>query len=317
MKKSAILLFTTFAVLFVSCSPTVQKEGAGLENGEFNAELNGFNIHYAVHGSGPALFALPNSWGITHDGLRALYKPLEKYVTMVYFDPRGMGESDPIREDSDMSMAAVRTDLDALRQHLDLEKINVIGWSNGGQNLILFAAEYPETISKAIIVHANAYFYPEDMKYIVQRHPDLIEKFDTFQREMSSSEGTDEEMNAKFKNFVIDKWFEDLFADPVAGHEIVKKIYADVDFSWKHYQYSNTVDSPAYDARADLAKITCPTLVIAGAHDLMSPARVEEVSKGIANSTFVVFENSGHFSALEEPEKFKQTVLGFLGIDVD
>jgi len=79
-------------------------------------------------------FALPNSWGLSHNGLRILYRPLEEHLTMVYFDPRGMGQSADIQNDEGMLMATIRKDLDGLRAHLGLGKINIIGWSNGGMN---------------------------------------------------------------------------------------------------------------------------------------------------------------------------------------
>jgi pimeloyl-ACP methyl ester carboxylesterase len=40
---------------------------------------------------------VPNSWGLTLEGLRAMYRPLEGHLTIVYFDPRGMGGSTPAR----------------------------------------------------------------------------------------------------------------------------------------------------------------------------------------------------------------------------
>ena len=64
-----------------------------LANGSFVAELNGFRIHYEVHGQGPVLVALTNSWGLSLEALRAMYRPLEERLTLVYFDPRGMGGS--------------------------------------------------------------------------------------------------------------------------------------------------------------------------------------------------------------------------------
>ncbi len=52
-----------------------------LETGSFTAKLNGFAIHYEVHGSGPVLMTVPNSWGLSLEGLRALYRPLEQHAT--------------------------------------------------------------------------------------------------------------------------------------------------------------------------------------------------------------------------------------------
>ena len=64
-------LWSCIAVLvlaggLVACS-------GGLENGSFTAELNGFNIHYEVHGSGPVVMVVPNSWGFDVAGLRGVY----------------------------------------------------------------------------------------------------------------------------------------------------------------------------------------------------------------------------------------------------
>jgi hypothetical protein len=44
----------------------------GLANGSFTAELNGFRVHYEVHGQGPVLMALTNSWGLS---LEACWPP--------------------------------------------------------------------------------------------------------------------------------------------------------------------------------------------------------------------------------------------------
>ena len=114
-----------------------------LANGSFTAELNGFPIHYEVHGQGPVLMAVTNSWGLSLEALRALYRPLEERLTLVYFDPRGMGESGAVRQESDRGLAAVRADFHALRAHLKLGEVSVIGWSNGAINLIWLAREHP------------------------------------------------------------------------------------------------------------------------------------------------------------------------------
>ncbi len=58
------------------------------------------------------------------------------------------------------------------------------------------------------------------------------------------------------------------------------------------------------DGRADLAKINCPTLVLCGADDIMTPPSVhqEMVDCVGANATLVVVPDSGHLSPLEQPD---------------
>jgi len=57
------------------------------------------------------------------------------------------------------------------------------------------------------------------------------------------------------------------------------------------------------DARADLKRIACPTLVLCGRHDALTPLAVhEEMAAAIRGAKLVVVEESGHLPTLERPE---------------
>src|SRR5688500_17122157 len=154
-------MVVVLSALVVSAEAEAAPATRRLANGSFTADLNGHSIHYEVHGKGPVLMTLPNSWGLTLQALRAMYRPLERRLTLVYFDPRGMGGSGPARADADRGMAAVRDDFDALRRHLGLDKVNVIGWSNGAMNLLVLASDRPETLESALFLHGSAKFGQE------------------------------------------------------------------------------------------------------------------------------------------------------------
>jgi proline iminopeptidase len=286
----------------------------GLENGSFAANLNGFDIHYEVHGQGPVLMVVTNSWGFTAAGLRTLFQPLEERLTMVYFDPRGMGQSAPIQEESDMGMAAVRADFDALRQHLGLDTVNAIGWSNGAMNLILLAAECPDTIDSAIFLHGAASFTEEDMQEFATDYPEMMQSWMSFQEEMKNPDLSDEERLARMLTLWLEEWFPASSADPEWGRENFKQIFRPEWFSYQHADYANR-ESPTFDARDQLSPITARCLVLAGAHDTMSPDKVREMHDGLGDSIFQLFEASGHFAPLEEPEAFKAAVFGFLEVE--
>lgn len=283
----------------------------GMKNGSFTFEHDGHSIHYEVHGTGPVLMTVPNSWGLTLQGLRNLYRPLEEGLTLVYFDPRGMGASGPVKEERDLGPEAVREDFDALRRHLGLDRVDAIGWSNGATNLIALAAEHPDSISSAIFVHGNASFLPEDEKAIVEGHPDLVRAFVAHNREMAGAELTAEEKDARTKRFDTEEWFPFLFHDPERGRKELARIFGDADFSWAHAQYTSK-NWGAPDLRPELPKIRARSLVIAGRYDVLPPERIRELADGITGAEFVVFEQSGHFAPVEEQEKFASTVLGFL-----
>jgi pimeloyl-ACP methyl ester carboxylesterase len=57
------------------------------------------------------------------------------------------------------------------------------------------------------------------------------------------------------------------------------------------------------DSRADLAAIDCPTLVLVGdADQLTPPARAQEIAAGIRGARLIEVPASGHLSTLEQPE---------------
>ncbi len=304
-----ILFLLTVLVVPLGCSG----ETGRLENGSFTASLDGVDIHYEVRGTGPVLMTVPNSWGLSLEGLRAMYRPLEEHLTMVYFDPRGMGSSGPVREESDMSARAVRDDFDALRRHLGLADVHAIGWSNGAMNLLLLAAERPETIRSAIFVHGAASFGPEDQMAMGQKYPELFARYAEFVQRMQSPDLTDEQRTAASRALMLEQWFPLITANPEAAVELLGRTFADAEFSWKHNLYSQT-EWPEFDVRDRLADITMPSLVIAGAHDMMPVHKAEQLRDGLPNARLAVFDDSGHFAPVEQPDEFRAVVLEFLGI---
>ena len=319
MKTMTSLATVVAVIVLVSCAPAdsppaEEPPPQGLENGSFIAQLNGFDIHYEVHGQGPVLMVLANSWGLSLQGLRGIFGPLEERLTMVYFDPRGMGESSPIIEESDMGMAAVRADFQVLREHLGLESVNAIGWSNGAMNLVLLAAERPETIDTAIFLHGAASYSAEDMAAMAERYPELIQASTEFDQEMQNPELTDEQKTERMRAMWLGQWFPLSFANREAAPAELERIFGDAEFSWAHADYSQRT-APTFDARDQLPLITARCLVISGAHDMMPVRMDEELAAGLSEARFVLFESSGHYSPVEEPEAFEDLVFSFLGVN--
>ncbi len=284
-----------------------------LATGSFDATLDGVDIHFEVHGQGPPLMVLTNSWGFDSAGVRALFRPLEERLSLVYFDPRGMGRSGPVREPTDMGLEAVRSDLDALRRHLGLEQVDVIGWSNGAMNLIYFAAEHPDTVRRAVFVHGAASFGPEDMESFAARNPELMLRYADF-LERVQDPGLDEpHRTAMLRELWLGEWFPLSTADPANAHSWMGELFRDAQFSFAHADYTDRAH-PVFDARDRLGAITARCLVVAGRHDMMPVEKVSELHQGLGDSQLVVFEDSGHFAPVEEREEFVRTVWEFLGV---
>lgn len=315
MKATAIALALSI-LCALGCGkaepPVEDQQGVELENGSFTTTRDGRTIHYEVHGAGPVLMALTNSWGLSLEGLRGLFSPLESRTTMVYFDPRGMGGSSAVVEPSDMSLAAVREDFHTVRRHLGLESVNAIGWSNGATNLILLASEHPETIDKAVFVHGIADFGPEDMMAFAQKYPELAQQYVAFQQEMADETLSDSDRDARMREMWLGSYFPAITADPASAGPAIRSAFAGAEFSWAHAQYA-TSEAPTLDLRDRLGAITASCLVIAGSHDSIPVEKVKTISDGASDAVFEIFEASGHFAPIEEPDRFTTTVFRFLG----
>ena len=67
------------------------------------------------------------------------------------------------------------------------------------------------------------------------------------------------------------------------------------------------------DARPGLAAIACPTLVMVGADDALTPpSSAETLRDGIAGAQLVVIPDAGHMSNLEQPVAFALALWSFL-----
>ncbi|HET9106029.1 MAG TPA: alpha/beta fold hydrolase [Steroidobacteraceae bacterium] len=67
------------------------------------------------------------------------------------------------------------------------------------------------------------------------------------------------------------------------------------------------------DSRAGLGGVRCPTLVIVGDGDVLTPPeRAEEIAKGIPGSRLAIIRDSGHLSTLEQPSAVTKAMVEFL-----
>jgi pimeloyl-ACP methyl ester carboxylesterase len=68
------------------------------------------------------------------------------------------------------------------------------------------------------------------------------------------------------------------------------------------------------DSRDTLPGIACPTLVLCGEHDLLTPpARHEEMAAAIRGATLTKVPDCGHLSTLEKPLEVNSALAAWLG----
>ncbi|HEY3421723.1 MAG TPA: alpha/beta hydrolase [Methanocellaceae archaeon] len=285
-----------------------------LANGEHDVLLNGLRLHYSVKGQGPAMIAIYGGPGMDARGLDD-FAGIYDFVTVVAMHPRGSGLSGPAPGGAYL-LQDYAADVEALRLHLGLEKPIVFGWSHGGMVAQYFAFTYPDSLSKLILLDTSACCgeFLGDMEAAVREFKDrpwFSRSYEALQKEWAGDYRTDEDM--------AELWAEEIkfyFKDFDERAEAYRRRTKDLPMRIAPLKCFNEREAPTMDLRGMLDKIKVPVLIIVGRHDFITPVSMSEgLVRHIRDARLDVFEESGHYAFVEEPEKFNRIVRGFLGGD--
>jgi pimeloyl-ACP methyl ester carboxylesterase len=295
---------------------TAVAAAAKLQNGAFKARLNNVEISYAVSGAGPVIFVQGVGWGPDSRLYQNTLKFLETNYTLVYVDPRGTGAAEPITDLAQLSSDLMADDLDALRQHLQLNKIILMGHAHGGLIAMKYALKFATRLSQLILVDcvllANL---EEDTRLInenLQRHP-------------RRKDPAWETAMAKFKNEydarTAEALRENLRATAIlhfnsynqSQRANFEKAVNEMKISLPHFEQFVRGDLLHYDVDEQESRLTTPTLLLYGLSDpYFIRASARRLHFSLRNSKLELFERSGHYPWLEEPQHFAEVVKIFL-----
>jgi len=122
------------------------------ETGSFTA-ADGVQLFYSKQGSGPDFVVfLHGGPGLSvGDGGYAM-RPLAEQHMLILYDQRGGGRSDLVKDPKLLAADADVRDLDALRQHFGINKMNLIGLAWGSGLAALYTEPHPESVSKIVFL---------------------------------------------------------------------------------------------------------------------------------------------------------------------
>jgi len=127
----------------------------------FCTNSNGERIAYETFGHGPALVFPPAYFAIVGvcdlgQDYRAFFEDFARFHTVVIYDTRGAGLSDRNRNVYDLESEL--SDLEAVINHLNLDKVILFGMSMGGPIAIAYAVKHPECVSHLMLYGTYAYY---------------------------------------------------------------------------------------------------------------------------------------------------------------
>jgi pimeloyl-ACP methyl ester carboxylesterase len=104
------------------------------------------DLHYEVQGKGEAV-VLIHSGGADLRDWEFIAPQLAQTYQVIAFDGRGAGQSPPLLEPANFV-----EDLRQLLDHLNLDRVILVGHSIGGQIATDFALAYPDRVTRLVLV---------------------------------------------------------------------------------------------------------------------------------------------------------------------
>jgi proline iminopeptidase len=271
------------------------------------ADVNGASLYYEVVGSGNPLLIMHGGLGFDHTYFRPWIDSLAEGSKLIFYDHRGNGRSDRSKPLDDVYHSTWADDANALREHLGIEKMVLMGHSYGGVLALHYALQYPETLSGLILANTYPAWNYKDT---------VLEKA----RERGTPEQVAAVENRFFERVKDDADLEELaglignmyFHDP--SNPIAADFGSDVQFSADGYNRGFVDIHAQHNVIDKLSKITIPTLILCGSDDWITPYEQGSaiLHAEIPNSKLIMFEKSGHCIFAEEQDQFLNVIQGFM-----
>lgn len=283
------------------------------------AAIRDTRLYFDVEGAGlvpdgarmrekPVLFLVHGGPGSDHSGYKPLFSALADAAQLVYFDHRGQGRSardgDPARWTLDENVA----DMEALRRHLGLGPIAVVGTSYGGMVAMAHAARHRGSVSRLVLVATAAHG-----GFIARAREILAERGTAEQKALVArcwDEGFRDDEDVRRYHRVMGPLYA-LHFDPAAAEAaLARTVFA--------HGPLNAAFGPGgflrrFDLRPELPRITAPTLVLAGAEDWICPPEfAREIAALIPGAQLEVVEGAGHSLRTDAPDRLLAAIRRFV-----
>jgi len=260
-------------------------------------EVNGAKLFFDVEGAGlvpdgtqmrekPTLLLLHGGPGADHSIYKPTFSALSDVAQVIYLDHRGNGRSDPCQPEN-WTLAQWGDDVKGFCDALGLEKPIVLGTSFGGYVAQSYATRYPDHPAKLVLMSTAAKFDFKTVFAAFERVGGAGAR-DAAERYWMTPTA---ESRAEYRRVCVPLYRASRDPSP---DWISRAIIKDDVALWFNGPQN---ELGRMDFRPALAQITCPTLVMVGERDPITPP---EFSADIAKSIpaqlvqFETFENCGH-----------------------
>ena len=247
----------------------------------------------------PTLLLLHGGPGFDHSGLAHTLAPLADVAQLVLLDHRGQGRSDG-DDPAQWNLDRWVTDIVEFCEALELERPMILGQSFGGVVALAVAARYPDLPSKLIVSSSLAKFRPDRAFPMFERlgGPEVRKVAERHFSELS------DESAAEFMRVALPV-YNPTPMDP----DVLARVRLKLEVG-NHFFRNEFLTT---DLLPELENIRCPTLVLSGELDPITPiADSEDITAAIPQAELHVFEGAGHGVFRDQPEEAVAVIREFV-----
>lgn len=236
------------------------------------APVNGIQMYYATYGAGDPVLLIHGGLGYG-DIWSAQVTDLMKDHLVIVADSRGHGRS--TRTDAPFGYDLMASDYLALLDYLKLDKVDLVGWSDGG-----------------IIGLDIAMTHPERLKHLFAQAANI------------TTDGVNPAVNtdAVFGSYIT--WMSEVYGKVSPTPDQFDAFVAQIGNMWA--TQPNWTD-------AQVAAITVPTAIVVGDHDeAILPDHTAKIGGLIPGAKLVILPQVSHFAMLQDPAGYDAAIRALI-----
>ena len=261
--------------------------------------INGLRLHYLEWGAAPAPTVVLLHGGSAHahwwDRFAASIADTHRVLAL---DLRGHGDSAHVDPPA-YAVEDYARDLAAFVATLQLDRIDLIGHSLGGMVAAAFASQEPQRLRSLVIVDSQLRITPAGARYMLRLHnfpqpiyrdrARAIERFRLLPTQTAADAATLRDVAAhSFCQLADGRWTLKFDREALAHHT-------------------------PQDLTPLLSSLTCPILIVRGAHStLLPPTALATLRAAAPHAQVVEIPDAHHHVMLDNPAEFERVVRAFL-----
>ena len=282
-----------------------------LKSSEGFVQTNDYvQLHYQILGEGSDTIVVVHGGGTFGSAyLVPDLTPLAAHHAILFFDQAGAGYSTVVKDTARYSMDNTVKDIEVIRKHFKLKKLNLLGHSTGGLICGFYAATYPDQVKSMMLM--------APLPAAASMTNGWVNKMDSLstllakQNKKIYEDNPADSTKACWDYYSL--WIRGYAASYTEGRNIWGNIcncnQANLTSPYSYYRMKSIGN---WDITSQLENVRARVLLLVGDKDAIPFASFEHWNNSLPNCTLLKFKNAGHLPNVDNSAAFFLAVETFL-----